>query len=80
MCKPSVRMSTKCSLHYSSIGRSIEESRGAHTRSDFPKKDKKWIRNIITELGEDGNMKFGVKPVDEMPGEYKNYVKPEVYS
>ena len=57
-----------------------EESRGAHTRSDFPKKDKKWIRNIITELGEDGKMKFEVKPVDEMPSEYKNYVKPEVYS
>ncbi len=56
-----------------------KESRGAHARSDFPKKDPAWKVNIVTYLGDDGNMVFEVKPAEEMPEEYKAYVKPEVY-
>ncbi len=56
-----------------------EESRGAHTRVDFPKKNPDWKKNILTIRGEDGSMKYEVKPIDEMPGEYKGYAKPEVY-
>ena len=56
-----------------------EESRGAHTRSDFPKKDKNWKKNIITYMGADGKMAYEVKPVDPMPKEYEQYVKTEVY-
>lgn len=54
------------------------ESRGAHTRRDYPKKDQKWLKNITCVI--DGNgMKFDTVPVPEMPEEYKQYVKPEVY-
>ena len=56
-----------------------EESRGAHTRSDFPKRNKDWKKNIITSMGDDGKMMFEIKKVEEMPDEYRNYVKPEVY-
>lgn len=56
-----------------------KESRGAHTRSDYPKKDPNWRKNILTQMNENGNMTFTTKPVEEMPDEYKAYVKPEVY-
>jgi len=36
-----------------------EESRGAHTRADFPGEQKDWLRyNIITTKGEDGKMQL----------------------
>ena len=36
-----------------------EESRGAHTRSDFPGEQKEWLNyNIISRKGEDGNMEL----------------------
>lgn len=36
-----------------------EESRGAHTREDFPGEQDEWFKyNIITSKGEDGNMKL----------------------
>jgi Succinate dehydrogenase/fumarate reductase, flavoprotein subunit len=56
-----------------------EESRGAHTRSDFPKKNPEWKKNILTSKDEDGKMKFETKAVEDMPEEYKGYVKPEVF-
>lgn len=56
-----------------------EESRGAHTRTDFPKKDPEWKKNILTWSGENGEMMFDTKAVEEMPEDYKAYVKPEVY-
>ena len=55
-----------------------EESRGAHTRVDFPKKDKKWLKNIEIKKADSG-MQFNVVPVEEMPEEYKQYAKPEEY-
>ena len=54
------------------------ESRGAHTRRDFPKKDPSWLKNIICIKDGEG-IKFDTVPVPEIPEELKQYVKPEVY-
>jgi succinate dehydrogenase / fumarate reductase flavoprotein subunit len=36
-----------------------EESRGAHTREDFPGEQAEWLRyNIISKKGADGNMEL----------------------
>jgi len=56
-----------------------KESRGAHTRSDYPKKSKEWLKNIICKIGSDGNMSLSTIPLKEMPEELKKLVKPEVY-
>ena len=46
-----------------------KESRGAHTRSDYPKKDdEKWMVNII-ERNKDGQMIQEMIPVPKMPQE-----------
>lgn len=56
-----------------------KESRGAHARSDYPKKSKEWLKNIT--INRDGeNMKFDFIPVQPTPPELAQYVKPEVYS
>jgi succinate dehydrogenase / fumarate reductase flavoprotein subunit len=56
-----------------------KESRGAHARSDYPKKSKEWLKNII--INNDGeNMKFDYVPIKPTPAELAQYVKPEVYS
>lgn len=47
-----------------------KESRGAHTRSDYPKKDDAWLVNITVSLKE-GQMALDKIPVPQMPDEYK---------
>lgn len=48
-----------------------KESRGAHTRSDYPKKDDEhWMVNITTKLKE-GQMVQETVPVAKMPPEYE---------
>jgi succinate dehydrogenase / fumarate reductase flavoprotein subunit len=48
-----------------------KESRGAHTRSDFPKKDdQNWLVNIIVKMKE-GQMTLEKSPVPPMPEEYQ---------
>ncbi len=55
-----------------------EESRGAHTRSDFPKRRREWKVNIVCRKdGEDISTRL-IK-VEEIPEEFARYVKPEVY-
>ena len=54
------------------------ESRGAHTRRDFPKKNREWLKNI-TCSDSDGEMKFDTIPVPALPEEFKPYVKTEEY-
>ncbi len=50
-----------------------EESRGAHSRVDFPESDDtKWnkVNSVISQDGD--NMKLGLSPLPEMPDELKS--------
>ena len=52
------------------------ESRGAHTRSDYPQKDDAhWLVNIITREGEDGQMVQVHVPVEKLPPELAVLIK-----
>jgi succinate dehydrogenase / fumarate reductase, flavoprotein subunit len=54
-----------------------KESRGAHTRSDYPKKDDEhWKVNIVTKL-EQGTMVQELVPVPKMPDEYEQLINRE---
>jgi succinate dehydrogenase / fumarate reductase flavoprotein subunit len=45
------------------------ESRGAHSRTDFPKSDPEWgRRNIVVRRAKEG-MELAERPVPEMPAE-----------
>jgi succinate dehydrogenase / fumarate reductase flavoprotein subunit len=53
------------SLH-SAIGRT--ESRGAHARADFPKRDdENWLRHTLAWLGDDGRVRLDYRPVHLQP-------------
>ena len=51
-----------------------EESRGAHSRVDFPDYDEKWgkVNSVISK--DNGNMKISTSPLLEMPEELKRIV------
>lgn len=51
-----------------------KESRGAHTRSDYPKKEDRWLVNIITVL-RDGKIAHETRPVPEIPPELMALVR-----
>ncbi|MDG6907673.1 MAG: FAD-binding protein [Nitrososphaerota archaeon] len=54
-----------------------KESRGAHTRSDYPKKDDDhWLVNIIIK-SKDGQMVQETVPVPKMPPEYEKLINRE---
>ncbi|MDG6996020.1 MAG: FAD-binding protein [Nitrososphaerota archaeon] len=54
-----------------------KESRGAHTRSDYPKKDDEhWLMNIKMKLKE-GQMVQEIVPVPKMPEEYQKLISRE---
>lgn len=55
-----------------------KESRGAHYRSDFPKKDKKWLKNIIFKKNEDKLESYTFSP-PEMPPYLKEILPEEKY-
>ena len=55
-----------------------EESRGAHTRSDFPKRRSEWKVNIVCRKNGE-NLSTKIVRVEEIPEELAKYVKPEVY-
>ena len=60
------------SLH-SAIGRT--ESRGAHAREDFPKRDdENWLKHTLSWLNDDGNVRLDHRPVHLQP------LSNEVYS
>lgn len=56
-----------------------KESRGAHTRSDYKKKEREWLKNIIC-TNEKGKLKISYLPVEKLPKRLEVLVKPEVYS
>ena len=50
----------------SAIGRT--ESRGAHAREDFPKRDdEKWLKHTFAWLDDDGDVRLGYRPVHLQP-------------
>jgi succinate dehydrogenase / fumarate reductase flavoprotein subunit len=52
-----------------------KESRGAHFREDYEKKDTEWGRhNLILRRGEHGAMEVLRRPVPEMPAEMKQII------
>ncbi|BCS91243.1 MAG: succinate dehydrogenase / fumarate reductase, flavoprotein subunit [Candidatus Micrarchaeota archaeon] len=55
-----------------------KESRGAHFRKDYPKKDRSYLKNIVFDYN-DNNIKMSYIPVPEIPDDLKKYVKEEVY-
>ena len=52
-----------------------EESRGGHTRDDFPGPDSGWgTKNLVVNLNEAGTgVDLHEKPLPEMPDELKGY-------
>ena len=55
-----------------------KESRGAHYRSDFPKKDRKWLKNIVFNKNEDKLESYTFSP-PEMPPYLKEILPEESY-
>ena len=49
-----------------------QESRGGHTRDDYPDPDDEWgARNVVVRKGADGGMDVGTAPLPEMPAELR---------
>jgi succinate dehydrogenase / fumarate reductase flavoprotein subunit len=53
-----------------------KESRGAHFREDFEKKDPEWGKvNLVIKRGKDGAMEVLRRPVPEIPAEFKKIIE-----
>ncbi len=54
------------------------ESRGGHTRADFPKADKGWGRKNVVARREDGGLVFAEEPIPQPPPELQALLGEEV--
>jgi succinate dehydrogenase / fumarate reductase flavoprotein subunit len=53
-----------------------KESRGAHFRDDFDKKEPEWGKvNLVLKKGADGSMQISRQPVPEIPAELKKIIE-----
>ncbi|MGH2377629.1 MAG: fumarate reductase/succinate dehydrogenase flavoprotein subunit [Candidatus Limnocylindria bacterium] len=50
------------------------ESRGGHTRDDFPKADAEWGRKNVVVRKRDGRLELATEPIPEMPRELRDLV------
>ncbi|MBI4399964.1 FAD-binding protein [Candidatus Micrarchaeota archaeon] len=48
-----------------------QESRGSHYRTDYPKMDKRWVRNTVCRKGKKGDMKIADVEMKRMPERFK---------
>ena len=55
-----------------------KESRGAHYRTDYPKKDRKWLKNIVFKRDGDKLKSYTFSP-PEMPAYLKEILPEEKY-
>ena len=47
-----------------------KESRGGHTREDYPNADPEWAKvNVVVRLGGDGELTVASEPLPQMPSE-----------
>jgi succinate dehydrogenase / fumarate reductase, flavoprotein subunit len=51
------------------------ESRGAHNRSDHPELDPRLRKNFVITRNDEGNLAVSSQPVDEVPGDLKEWVR-----
>jgi succinate dehydrogenase / fumarate reductase flavoprotein subunit len=51
-----------------------QESRGAHSRLDYPEADAEWARKNSVVKRQDDEMSIGTSPLPEMPDEYRELI------
>jgi succinate dehydrogenase / fumarate reductase flavoprotein subunit len=54
-----------------------QESRGGHTRDDFPKTDAEWGKKNVVTRARGGQLELGTEPLPQMPEELRQLVMSE---
>ncbi len=64
-----VRSQLTCAASVARSALTREESRGGHTREDFPKADAAWGKRLVVTRGGDGRMEISIEARPEIPAE-----------